>query len=118
MTAAKWAITTLGGSVLVTALIGMTLQPGTAPAPLTPEQQHANAVVSAIAICKQWTTDQSRFAVDRFTDEYEVEGARPGHVLVGTTYRTQGLGLLAKSQCDIAESKRGPTMAAKAWLVR
>jgi len=90
-------------------------------APQTAQQKADTAYLAAIGGCKNWTETHSKMAVGKFTDEYEVTGVKvlPGHYLVGVEYRTQGIGLLARSKCEYTEHGGQMVLVqAKAALVK
>lgn len=62
----------------------------------------------AISYCKTWTEQESRFAVEDFTGSFRLRGAsRKGHKRVGVTYRTKGVGMLMRTDCDVSIAKDG-----------
>lgn len=114
----------LGGSVLLTGLIAMDPDTNKPAAPLTAEQKaqkkRDKAIYIATELCKEWTKENSKMAVDEFTRDWEVTGRKlkAGHYLVGAEFRTRGLGLLARTQCELAESGENWSMvSARARLV-
>jgi hypothetical protein len=93
----------LAGFILLFGVLGFINIYRDAPVKVAAEQADAvDPIKIALGECKEWTRQNSRYAVDNFVTEYEITGARlpKNHFKVGATYRTQGVGLLMATSCE------------------